>query len=141
MEEQGRVEHLHIDAQLVHVAYPGFHVQKLAGRLNGSGSLVIAPAPESDRAVDKPEAVRPGIARRGRSSRIERDRLEAACPVLEVFPGGFRFVYMRINVYAKHGSSFSRSSRITAVLISAIDNSQGTVTFQTSFIRTSILFR
>ena len=105
MEEKSRVEHLHVDAQLVHVAQPGFHVEKLPGRLNRSRSLVIAPAPESDRAVDQPEAVRPGIARRRRRSRIERDRLEAACAIVEVFPGRFRFVYMRIDVYTKHGSS------------------------------------
>jgi hypothetical protein len=106
VEEQSGIEDLHVDAQLVHVAYPCFHVQELPGRLNSSRSLVIAPAPESDRAVDEPEAVRPGIARRRRSSRIECDGLEAACPVVEVFPGCFRFVYMRIDVYAKHGSSY-----------------------------------
>jgi hypothetical protein len=106
VEEQGGVEHLHVDAQLVHVAYPGFHVQELPGRFNGSRSFVIAPAPEPDRAVDEPETVWPGIARRRRGSRIDCDRLEAARPIVEVFPGRFRFVYMRIDVNSKHRSSF-----------------------------------
>jgi hypothetical protein len=106
MEEKSRVENLHVDAQLVHVAYSGFDVQELAGRLHSSGSLVIAPASESDSAVDEPEAVRPAITRRRRSARIERDRLEAARAIVEIFPGSFRFVYVRIDVYAKHGSSF-----------------------------------
>ncbi len=116
MEKKSRVEHLHVDAQLVHVPYPGFHVEKLARRFYGSRSLVIAPASESDGAVDKPEAVRPGVARRRRSSRIERDRLKAASLIVEVFPGRFRFVYMGIDVYAKHGFSF-RVNKNYAVLI------------------------
>ena len=106
VEKKRRVEHLHVDAQFVHVAYAGLYVQQLARCLYGSRSLVIAPASESDVAVDDPEAVRPGIARRRRSSRIERNRLEAAFTIVEVFPGCFRFVYMGIDVYAKHGSSF-----------------------------------
>jgi hypothetical protein len=106
VEKKRRVEHLHIDAQLVHVTYPGFHVQELARRLNGSRSLVIAPASESDVAVDDPQAVRPGVARCRRSSRIERKRRKAAFTIVEVFPGCFRLVYMCIDVYAKHGSSF-----------------------------------
>src|SRR6185503_19767287 len=99
------VEHLHVDAQFVHVAYPGFDVDQLTGCFYRSSSRVIAPAPESDVTVDHPQAVRPGVARRGRSSRIERHRLEAAFTVVEVFPGCFRLVYMRIDVYTKHGSS------------------------------------
>src|SRR5262249_8042923 len=88
------------------MAQPGFYIKKLASCLNGSSSFVIAPAPESDRTVDDPEAVRPGISRRRRRSRIERHRLEAAGPVIEIFPGCFRFIYMSVDVYAKHGSSF-----------------------------------
>jgi hypothetical protein len=105
MEENSRVKHLRVDAQLVHVTYPSVHVEEFARRLDGSRSLIIAPASESDSAVDEPEAVRPAITRRRRSARIERDRREAARAIVEVFPGSFRFVYMRIDVYTKHGSS------------------------------------
>jgi len=105
VQEKSRVEHLHVDAQLVHVAHAGFHVEQLARCFYRSSSLVIAPAPESDVAVDDPEAMRPGVARRRRSSRIECNRLEAAFTIVEVFPGCFRLVYMGIDVYAKHGSS------------------------------------
>ena len=105
VEKKRRVEHLYIDAQFVHVAYAGFYVQQLARSLYGSRSLVIAPASESNVAVDDPEAVRPGVARCRRSSRIERNRRKAAFTIVEVFPGCFRLVYMGIDVYAKHGSS------------------------------------
>ena len=88
------------------MAYARIDIEKLAGRFYRSRPFVIAPAPESDVAVDDPQAVRPGVARRRRSSRIERDRLEAAFTIVEVFPGCFRFVYMGIDIYAKHGSSF-----------------------------------
>src|SRR5262249_49694093 len=66
--------------------------------------------------VDDPEAVRPGITRHRGSPRIECERLEAACPIVQIFPSRFRFVYMRIDVYAKHGSSL-RAHRVTAVLV------------------------
>jgi hypothetical protein len=49
--------------------------------------------------------MRASIARRSRTSGVEGDGLEAARSIIEVFPGGFRFIYMRIDVYAKHGSS------------------------------------
>jgi len=117
MEKKSRVKHLHVDAQLVHVAYARFHVEEFAGCLHSSGSFVIAPAPEPDGAVDEPEAVRPGIARRRRCARINRDRFEAACSVVEVFPGRFRFVYVGIDVYAKHSSSHRAHKKIAAVLM------------------------
>jgi hypothetical protein len=99
------IEHLHVDAQLVHMAYARIDVEKLSGRFHRAGSLVVAPAPQPDVAVDDPQSVGPGIAGRGRRSRIECKRLESPFALVEVIPGRFGLVYVRIDIYAKHTSS------------------------------------
>src|SRR5262245_66324529 len=105
MEKERRVKDLNIHAQFVHMAQAGANVQQLSRCLDSSRTLVITPAPEPDRAVDKPESVGTGIAGSGCSSRVERDWLKTARAVIEVLPGGFRFVYVCIYIYPEHDSS------------------------------------
>src|SRR5262249_6538898 len=105
MEKERRVKDLNIHAQFVHMAQAGANGQQLSRCLDSSRTLVITPASEPDRAVDKPESVGTGIAGSGCSSRVKRDRLKTARAVIEVLPSGFRFVYVRIHVYSEHDFS------------------------------------
>src|SRR6185295_14581599 len=107
VQEQRRIQYLHVDAQLVHVAHASIDVEKFPGRLHRAGAFVIAPAFELDRAVDQPEEVRSGVARRGGRSRIDQYRFEAPRAVIEIFPGGVTFIYMSIDIDSKHVSSLA----------------------------------
>src|SRR5512144_602812 len=116
------------------MAYARIHVDQLACCLDRSRALVVAPAPEPNIAVDHPEPVRPGIARRRGTAGVEGRRFEAARAIIEVFPSRFRFVHMRVDVYTKHFASFVElmTRRSSSILDSSEKKFTSTVVYCTT---------